>query len=135
MSKHETPMIRWYWRRIGGTLIEEFCAVRRANGCSVRLLDAVIVKGGAMKRARQKDVSIEGKDIVVVQAKAKRLGMYLMGQAFFSAQLMRRFKPRTVESVALVTQDDSELRPLLERYEGMRVVVYSPSRGVGAGGG
>jgi len=28
MSKHETPMTRWYWQQVGGTLIEEFRAVR-----------------------------------------------------------------------------------------------------------
>jgi hypothetical protein len=51
-----------------------------------------------------------------------------MGQVFFSAQLMKRFKPRSIEAVALVAQDDRELRPLLERYKGMRVVVYAPRR-------
>ena len=67
---------------------------------------------------------VEGEDIVVVQAKFERLGMYLMGQAFFSAQLMQRFRPRSVESVALVAKDDEVLRPLFEQYAGMRVVVY-----------
>jgi hypothetical protein len=62
-------------------------------------------------------------DIVVVQTKANRLGMYLLGQAFFSAQLVRRFQPRSVESVALVAKDDDVLRPLFEQYPGMRVVV------------
>jgi hypothetical protein len=61
---------------------------------------------------------------VVLQTKNERLGMYLMGQAFFSAQLMQRFRPRSVESVALVAQDDDVLRPLFEQYAGMRVVVY-----------
>ena len=28
MSKHETPMTRWYWQQIGGTLVEEFVAVK-----------------------------------------------------------------------------------------------------------
>ncbi len=125
MSKHETPMTRWYWRQVGGTLIEEFCAVPRSKKCGTRVLDAVIVKGGPAKRARQSEVQIEGKDIIVVQTKAERLGMYLMGQVFFSAQLMKRFRPRSIESVALVAQDDAVLRPLLERYKGMRVVVYS----------
>ena len=58
-----------------------------------------------------------------MQAKARRLGMYLMGQAFFSAQLLKRFKPRSIESVAIVTKDDAVLRLLFEQYEGMRVVV------------
>jgi len=88
--------------------------------------DGVIVKGDPFRVARQSEVIIEGKDIVVVQAKAKRLGMYLMGQAFFSAQLLNRFNPRSVESVALVAEDDEVLRPLFEQYPGMRVVVCPP---------
>jgi hypothetical protein len=124
MSKLETPMTRWYWTQIGGTLVEEFCAVRRGPCCGTRLLDGVIIKGGDHRIARQGDVSIEGEDIVIVQAKASRLGMYIMGQVLFSAQLMERFKPRSIESVALVSQDDEVLRPLLEQYAGMRVVVY-----------
>lgn len=55
-----------------------------------------------------------------------RLGMYLMGQAFFSAQLIQRFHPRSVVSVALCLQDDAVLRPLFEHYAGMRVVVCPP---------
>ena len=128
MSKHETPMIQWYWHQIGGTLIQEFCAVRPSRSCGVRLLDGLIVKGGLFKLARRSEVAIEGEDVVVVQAKAKRLGMYLMGQAFFSAQLLQRFKPRSVEAVALVVQDDEVLRPLFEQYPGMRVVIC-PSPG------
>jgi hypothetical protein len=123
MSKLETPMTRWYWRQVGGTLVEEFCAVHRSSTCGGRLLDGVIIKGGEFRIARQSEVSVEGRDIVVIQTKAQRLCMYLMGQAFFSAQLMKRFGPRSVESVALVALDDDVLRPLFEQYEGMRVVV------------
>jgi hypothetical protein len=45
MSKHEMPMIRWYWQQVGGTLIEEFCAVPRSQDCSNRMIDGVIIKG------------------------------------------------------------------------------------------
>lgn len=123
MSKHETPMTRWFWQQVGGTLIEEFHAVRRTESCNERYLDGVIIKGTPTIIARQSEVAIEGRDIIVVQAKAAPLGMYLMGQALFSAQLMEKFKPRSVESVALVFKDDSVLRPLFENYPGMRVVV------------
>lgn len=84
-------------------------------------------KGGPFVIARQSEISIEGQDIVVVQAKAKRLGIYLMGQTLFSAQLMQRFRPRSVESVALVNKDDDVLRPLLEQYPGIRVIVCPSS--------
>ena len=124
MSKLETPMTRWFWQQVGGTLVEEFCAVPRSRECSNRLIDGVIIKGEEFRIARQAEIDISGKDIVVVQAKARRLGMYLMGQAFFSAQLLKRFNPRSVESVAIVTKDDAVLRPLFEQYKGMRVVVY-----------
>lgn len=127
MSKLETPMTRWYWQQVGGTLIEEFCAVRGSPTRGTRLLDGVIVKDGPNVIARQAEVSIEGQDIIVVQTKASRVGMYLMGQAFFSAQLMQKFGPRSVESVALVLRDDEVLRPLFEQYAGMKVVVCPQS--------
>lgn len=123
MSKHETPMTRWYWQQVGGTLIEEFIAVKGTSDCGVRVLDGVIIKDGDLRIAKQSEVSLEGKDVIVVQTKANRLGMSLMGQAFFSAQLIKRFNPRTVISVALCNQDDSELRPLFEQYPSMKVVV------------
>jgi hypothetical protein len=124
MSLLETPMTRWYWQQVGGTLIEEFVAVRRTRTCGRRWLDGVIVRDGECKIAHQAEVSLEGKDIIVVQTKASRLGMYVMGQAFFSAQLMQRFKPRSVLSVILCLADDSVLRPLFEQYPNMEVVVY-----------
>lgn len=142
MSKHETPMTRWYWKQVGGTLIEEFVAVAGGPGCGRRVLDAVIVPSEEFRVARQKEVSIEGKDVVVVQAKARRLGMYLLGQALFSPQLIRRFGPRSVQSVALCRQDDAVLRPLFEEHPGMKVVVCpleatsnSPIRPTGFAGG
>ena len=124
MSKHETPMTRWYWQQVGGTLIEEFMAVRRSKDCGRRLLDGVIVKDGEHRIARQEEVTLEDRDAIVVQTKAERLGMPLMGQAFFSAQLIRAFGPRSVVSVALCNRDDSVLRPLFEQYPDMQVVVY-----------
>jgi len=123
MSKHETPMTRWYWKQVGGTLIEEFEVVKRTAENSRRVLDGVIIKNGEFGIMDQKEVSIEGKNIIVVQTKAQRLGMYLMGQTFFSAQLIEKFKPRSVKSVALCSHDDAVLRPLLEKYPGMEVVV------------
>ena len=125
MSKHETPMIRSYWRKIRGTLIEEFLAVKASPTCGSRRLDAVILPKGEFRIAHWKEVSLKDKDIIVVQAKANRLGMYLMGQALFSAALMKRFKPRSVRSIALCKKDDSVLRPLLKRYRHIEVVVLN----------
>ena len=66
---------------------------------------------------------IAGQDVIAVQAKAQRLGMYLMGQGLFSAELLRRFQPKSIRSIILCSADDSVLRPLLARYPEVEVVV------------
>jgi len=72
-------------------------------------------------------VDITGERIILVQTKAGRLGMYLMGPTLFSAELVRaRFRPAAIESVALCAKDDEVLRPLLEKHDGCKVVVMSP---------
>ena len=126
MSKHETPLTRRYWESVGGTLIEEFPAVLRGEANAQRLLDGVIVLGDRNVIANFPDVEIEGKDIIVVQTKANRLGMYLIGQAIISARLMRRFNPNSIKSVAICTKGDSVLEAFLPDY-GVELVVYSDS--------
>jgi len=123
MGRHETFMTHWYWQQMGGTLIEEFVAVEGTALYGRRIMDGVIIKDGEFRIARQSDVSLEGKDIIVIQAKAKRLSMSLMGKSFFSAQLIQRFNPHSVMCVALCSQDDFDLRPLLEQYPNMKVIV------------
>ena len=123
MSKNETPMTRWYWKQVGGTLVEEFVAVNGGTDRGKRVLDGIIIPSGEFRIAKQHEVSIEGKDVVVVQTKVGRLGMHLLGQALFSAQLVQCFHPRSVLSVALCGKDDAVLRPLFEQYPGMKVVV------------
>jgi hypothetical protein len=116
-------MTRWYRKQVGGTLIEEFRAVKRTETCSQRLIDGVILPDGPPGIATRHDVELEGQDVIVVQAKRGRLGMYLMGQAFFSAELMKRFNPRSIRSVALCEAHDSVLSPLLKKH-GIEIVIY-----------
>ena len=123
MSKHETPMTRWYWKQQGGTLIEEFEVAKQTANNGRRVLDGVIIKNEEFRIAKQKEVSLEGKDIIVIQTKRSRLGMYLMGQAFFSKQLLENFRPRSIKSVALCSSYDAVLGPMLEQYDGLEVVV------------
>lgn len=91
MSKLETPMIRHFWNSIGGTLVEEFPAVVATKTIGKRFIDAVILPNKETRVAHWSEVTLEDEDIIIVQAKAHRLGMYLMGQALFSAELMKRF--------------------------------------------
>jgi hypothetical protein len=126
MSKHETPMVLKYWEGVGGTLIEEFPMVRPSATCGPRYADAVILPNQKARRVgpgEQAGISLEGEDVIVVQAKASWLGIYLMGQALFSAELIRRFRLASVRSVALCTADDAVLRTLLEPYPHVEVVV------------
>ena len=123
MSKRETPLTRRYWQEIGGTLIEEFPAVRRGPNQGRRLLDGVVILDAPHLIANHREVEIENRDIVVIQTKAYRLGMYLMGQALFSRHLMMPFRPRSVETVAICTKGDAVMEPLAAAY-GIKVVVY-----------
>ena len=117
-------MIDRYWEKVGGTLVPEFQAVPRSEGVGRRLIDAVILPALPRRVAHWRDVSLDGQDVVVVQAKASRLGMYLMGQAIFSAELVRtRFAPASVRSVILCSKDDTVLRVYLASYPEVEVIV------------
>jgi hypothetical protein len=119
MSKHEKPMILRYWEHVGGTLRLEYQIVPRSPGVGRRLVDAVIIADGERRIASPGEkISLDGHDLIIVQAKTDRLGMYLLGQAFFSRELVRkRFKPKSVRTVALCTADDAVLRPIAEGFE------------------
>ena len=70
-----------------------------------------------------KNIEIKDKDIVVIQTKASRLGMNVMGQAFFSIELMKKYLPKSIKSVIVCNKDDEVLRPIAEMY-GLQIKVY-----------
>src|SRR5437764_2434711 len=119
VSKLETPMTRRYWQHVGGTLIEEFPAITRKPDVGARRLDGLILPDGERRIATPMEVNFAGKDLIVVQAKASRLGMSVMGQALFSRELMWRFEPqlRSIRTVALCSATDAVLEPLCKRYD------------------
>lgn len=123
MSKHETPLTRKYWQCVGGTLIEEFSVVRRSASSAQRLLDGLIVLDGNNRIARADEIKIEGMDVIVLQTKASRLGMYLMGQAFFSRELVKALNPKSIRTVAICVQDDFEMHSLCNQFQ-IEVVIY-----------
>jgi hypothetical protein len=129
MSTKETPLTRRYWERVvgRGTLLEEYCVVRPRPGVSPRYIDGVIILGGEHRIASKPEHgSLNGHDVVVVQTKRGRLGMYLLGQTLFSRELIREhFSPRSVRAVALCGRDDDVLHPLAE-YFGIEVAVDEP---------
>lgn len=132
MSKHETPMTRWYWRTVNmcqGLLIEEFPAVKRdgSTGKNKRHIDGVIVLGEKADRRgpRKGDRElVKGKRVIVIQSKARRLGMGLIGQVVVSRELLKDLKANVVKSVGVCREDDQILRAVLRRFEKCEVVVY-----------
>ena len=118
-------MTLWFWHQVGGLLIEEFVAVRRTASHGQRLIDAVIVLGEKKRRLTSgAEFDLAGRDVIAVQSKHRRLGMTVAGQTLFSKELLKRFQPRSIRSVAVCTADDAVLRPLLERHKGCEVWVY-----------
>ncbi len=132
MSKHETPMTRWYWRTVNkrqGLLIEEFPAVKRdgSTGKNKRHIDGVIVLGEKADRRgpRKGDRElVKGKRVIVIQSKARRLGMGLIGQVVVSRELLKDLKAKVVKSVGVCREDDLILRAVLGRFKKCEAVVY-----------
>jgi hypothetical protein len=85
MSLKETPMTRRLWQSIGGVLFEEFVAVAPGPNRGTRRLDGLLLPGELTRLAERGEVpDLAGREVVVIQAKASRLGMNVLGQALFS---------------------------------------------------
>lgn len=132
MSKHETPMTEWYWRTLNegkGLLIREFPAVEGGKGRAEgkRHIDGVIICGkkkGNRKGRKEDRTKVRGKKVIVIQSKAKRLGMYLIGQTIVSRELMKALGAKVVLSVAVHRKDDPLMRNVLESFRKCQAVVY-----------
>lgn len=132
MSKHETPMTEWYWRTHNdckGLLIREFPAVEGGKGRAEgkRHIDGVIICGkncGNRKGQKGDRAKVKGKKVIVIQSKAKRLGMYLIGQTIVSRELMKALGAKVVLSVAVHRKDDPVMRKVLESFRKCQAVVY-----------
>ncbi len=67
---------------------------------------------------------MKGKKVIVIQSKAKRLGMYLIGQTIVSRELMKALGAKVVLSVAVHRKDDPVMRKVLESFRKCQAVVY-----------
>jgi hypothetical protein len=130
MSKHETWRTREYWREVGGLLIEEYHAIKghKERGVGKRAIDGVIVLGEPRSIQTGGVYDFEGKDLIVIQTKSGRLGMYLMGQAYFTREIMRRFNPRSIRTVAVCGQPDHEMEALCSQADIEVSVIPDSSR-------
>jgi len=126
MSKHEQWRTRQYWKSIGGLLIEEFIAVKKSKDHSIRQIDGVIVLGLPTNIHDKNIFDIKGKDIICIQTKKNRLGMSVMGQAFFTRELLRQHQPKTIKSVIICSKDDAVLNKICKRHKLEVVLINEP---------
>jgi hypothetical protein len=122
MSQKETWRTRKYWSQTGGLLIEEFLAVKGTKTTGRRPLDAVIVLNEESSIHDTNFHDIEGKDVIVIQTKSDRIGMYLLGQAYFSQFLIKKFNPRSIKSIAICGKYDDVIGAIAQEH-GIEVVV------------
>jgi hypothetical protein len=117
MSKNETAMTRACWRKIGGALCEEYPLVKNGKANGWRKVDGLIVLGEPTKRAPCAAYpNLKSRDIVLLQTKASRLGMSVMGQTLFSRELALALGAKSVRAIAVVKRTDAVLEPLAKKY-------------------
>ena len=86
----------------------------------------MIVLGENKRRLpRGLEFGLAGRDVIAVQSKHRRLGMTVAGQTLFSKGLLKRFKPRSIRSVAVCTADDARLKTLQQLLREQRLPRHS----------
>ena len=99
---------------------------------SRRDVDGVVILGEAHRIASPDEragVSLDGRNVIVIQTKATRLNPYVFGQALLSVDLIRmRWAPRSLRSVLICVADDPDLRPVLGAFPDVEVQVLPSER-------
>ena len=125
MSKNESNATEWYCKQLNGHTVYEFLAVQQntTENKSRRLVDAVVINpGSGYMKVKGADASMGEQDVVIVQTKAKRLSMSVIGQALCSIELLKVFGPRSMKSVIVCKETDAALEPICDLY-GLEVVL------------
>lgn len=123
MSQRESWRTRKYWKSIGGLLIEEFLATKHTKTIVKRFIDGVIVLNEESRIFDGTFYNLEGKDIILIQTKHNRIGMSLLGQAFFSQFLIAKHKPKSIKNVAICSEYDEVMGQLAKDYEVEVIVI------------
>jgi hypothetical protein len=124
MSLHETWRTRRYWETVSGLLIEEFMAVEGTKEQGRRPIDGIIVLGEKHEIYHGNKYDITGKDVIIIQTKRGRIGMYLLGQAYFSKFLVEKHNPRSIKTVAICGKTDKVMQELALQH-GVEIVVIA----------
>ena len=67
---------------------------------------------------------LKGKDVIVIQTKKGRIGMNLLGQAYFSKLLIKKHSPRSIKTVAICGRNDKVMAEFAEKHE-VEIIVYT----------
>lgn len=128
MSKHETPMTEGFWESSArGLFIAEYPLVQRGADRAPRYVDGLILPDEPHGRGNWRDYpSLAGRKVIVIQTKRRRMGMYLMGQALFSARLALTCGAASVRSILLCHESDGALLPLLKPFPEIEVWLSDP---------
>jgi len=123
LDSKEKALILEYWQDTGGTLVWDYPVIESTATNSMQKIDAIILVNGFKKILEPKDVDITDKDVIAISVKSSRLDMNLMGRAFFTEKILSTKNLKSLQSVALCTEDDSILGPIFERYPKMELIV------------
>jgi len=91
-----------------------------------RLVDGIIVLGEKTSKQKGGSFDIKDRDVIAIQTKSTRLGMYLMGQAYFTREILKRFNPNSIKTVAICGKGDAEMEALCKK-ENIEVVIIPES--------
>ena len=125
MKDHETWRTRQYWDSVGGLLIEEFRAVKESKTPSQenRYMDAVIVLNEPKNIHNENTYDLTDKDVIVVQTKTGRIGMHLLGQAYFSKHLIEMHNPKSIKAIAICEENDAVMAELAAEHDVEIVII------------
>jgi hypothetical protein len=122
-NRNEVRLIRTYHAHLGGTLITGW-TVNCAGPGMRRRLDAVILPDGRPGEARQADIDLTNRDVILVEARNSRLGCQSVGQILVKGDwLMEECAPRSLHRVVLVTGTEVGLEDFAARRYGIETVV------------
>jgi hypothetical protein len=123
VSQREIKMTEGFWKsKAHGLFFAEYPLVRKAADRAPRFVDGLILPDEPHGRGKWRDyVSLSGRRVIVIQTKVGRMGMYLMGQALFSARLALACGAASVRSILLCHRGDAAMLPLLAPFPEVEV--------------
>lgn len=123
LDSKEKALVMEYWQDVGGTLVWDYPLIQPTATNASHRTDAIILVDGFKKILDHKEVDITDKQVIAISVRNSRLDMGLMGRAFFIEKLFSTKNVKSLQSVAICTEDDAILNTFFQRYPRMELVV------------